>query len=205
MIHKIHYISNGDTAEDQITSIHAALDAGQTWIQYRFKNATPEILWKTAELVKIRCDAYKATLIINDHVNLAQAIQADGVHLGLTDLSTKDAKIALPNQIIGGTANTVEDVLLHYRNGCDYVGLGPYRFTTTKQKLSPILGLKGYQTIFNALQAKKVMIPIIAIGGIQLEDVVLLLKTGIHGIAISSLLENSLNKHALLKQLNAIH
>lgn len=205
MIHKIHYISNGDTAEDQITSIHTALDAGQTWIQYRFKNATPEILWKTAELVKIRCDAYKATLIINDHVNLAQAIQADGVHLGLTDLSTKDAKIALPNQIIGGTANTVEDVLLHYRNGCDYVGLGPYRFTTTKQNLSPILGLKGYQTIFNALQAKKVMIPIIAIGGIQLEDVVLLLKTGIHGIAISSLLENSLNKHALLKQLNAIH
>lgn len=204
MIHKIHYISTGNTAEDQLTAIHTALDAGQTWIQYRFKNTPPLIVWNTAEQVKIRCDQYKATLIINDHADLAQAIQADGVHLGLTDLSTKEAKTTFPHQIIGGTANTLDDVLMHYQNGCDYVGLGPYRFTTTKQNLSPILGLEGYQNIINTLKTQGITIPIVAIGGIQLEDVALLLKLGVHGIAISSLFQNTVYKHALVKQLNTI-
>jgi thiamine-phosphate pyrophosphorylase len=100
-----------------------------------------------AKAVKEICNGYKATLIINDNVYLAQQIAADGVHLGLTDMGIPEARRILGTyKIIGATANTFEDI-----NSCtkysDYIGLGPFQFTTTKQKLSPILGLEGYRSI----------------------------------------------------------
>ncbi|WP_121964408.1 thiamine phosphate synthase [Myroides sp. N17-2] len=204
MLNKIQYISHGDTPQEQLYHIEAVLGAGQQWIQYRFKNTTNTTLWQTAELVKKLCEQYQATLIINDHVDLAKAIEADGVHLGLTDLSITQAKAYLPNKIIGGTANTIEDIKLRHTEGCDYIGLGPYRFTTTKQKLSPILGIAGYQQLLKQMQRLTINIPVVAIGGIQLEDVENLKQTGLHGIAISSLLQNSTDKRTLLKQLNNI-
>ena len=204
MIHQIQYISHGHTPDEQIRQIHAVLDAGQKWIQYRFKSATTKQLWDTAEQIKVLCSTYNATLIVNDHIELAKAIEANGIHLGLQDTSTKQARIELPNHIIGGTANTLSDVLMHVENGCNYVGLGPYRYTTTKQNLSPILGLKGYQEIISQLQAKDIHIPIVAIGGIQLHDIEALHQIGLHGIAISSLLQNSEDKTILLGKLKTI-
>ncbi|EHO05066.1 thiamine-phosphate pyrophosphorylase [Myroides odoratimimus CCUG 12901] len=204
MLNKIQYISHGDTPQEQLYHIETVLGAGQQWIQYRFKNTTNTTLWQTAEQVKKLCEQYQATLIINDHVDLAKAIEADGVHLGLTDLSITQAKAYLPNKIIGGTANTIEDIQLRHAEGCDYIGLGPYRFTTTKQKLSPILGLAGYQQLLKQMQELDINIPVVAIGGIQLEDVEDLKKAGLHGIAISGLLQNSTDKKTLLQQLNYI-
>ncbi|MDM1396296.1 thiamine phosphate synthase [Myroides odoratimimus] len=204
MLNKIQYISHGDTPQEQLYHIETVLGAGQQWIQYRFKNTTNTTLWQTAEQVKRLCEQYQATLIINDHVDLAKAIEADGVHLGLTDLSIIQAKAYLPNKIIGGTANTIEDIQLRHTEGCDYIGLGPYRYTTTKQKLSPILGLTGYQQILKQMQELNINIPVVAIGGIQLEDVEDLKQAGLHGIAISGLLQNSTDKKSLLQQLNNI-
>lgn len=204
MLNKIQYISHGDTPQEQLYHIESVLGAGQQWIQYRFKNTTSTTLWKTAEQVKKLCEQYNATLIINDHVDLAKAIDADGVHLGLTDLSITQAKEYLPNKIIGGTANTFEDILYRHSEGCDYIGLGPYRFTTTKQKLSPILGLSGYQQLIVQMKEANIHIPIIAIGGILLEDIQALKQVGIYGIAVSSLLQNSTDQQTLIQQLNNI-
>ncbi|MCC9041858.1 thiamine phosphate synthase [Myroides sp. M-43] len=204
MLNKIQYISHGDTPQEQLYHIETVLGAGQQWIQYRFKNTTNTTLWQTAEQVKKLCEQYQATLIINDHVDLAKALEADGVHLGHTDLSITQAKVYLPNKIIGGTANTIEDIILRHSEGCDYIGLGPYRFTTTKQKLSPILGIAGYQQLLKQMQQLAINIPVVAIGGIQLEDVENLKQAGLYGIAISSLLQNSTDKRTLLQQLNNI-
>ena len=87
--------------------------------------------------------------------------------------------------IIGGTANTFEDVLQHYKAGADYIGCGPFRYTTTKKNLSPILGLEGYTAIIHRMQEKDIHLPIVAIGGITIADIPAVMQTGVSGIALS--------------------
>lgn len=189
MLSKLQYISQGNTSEEQFLNIQKGLDNGCDWIQLRFKNGNTNELHIVAEKTKQLCEQYKATFIINDKVDLAYQIDADGVHLGLNDMRIKDARSILGNdKIIGGTANTFEQVSQRANENCNYVGLGPFRFTTTKEKLSPILGLEGYKAILNQMTKQHIEIPIIAIGGIQLNDISSLMETGIHGIAISGLL-----------------
>jgi thiamine-phosphate pyrophosphorylase len=155
-----------------------------------------------AEAAKILCEEYLANFIINDNVYLAQQIAADGVHLGLNDMSIKEARGVLgATKIIGATANTITDIQNHIQNGCDYIGLGPFRFTTTKENLSPILGLEGYQTILNKMKNKGLTIPVYAIGGIGLDSIPTLMETGIHGIAVSGLITQSKDKTKTIKQL----
>ena len=201
MNYKSQYISNGDTATEQLDHIAAALDAGQQWIQFRFKKATPYELWETAAKVKTRCQSYNATLIINDNVDLALDIEADGVHLGLTDTSISEARQRLGSKIIGGTANTFEHVLQRQKEQCDYIGLGPLRFTHTKKQLSPILDFAGYQAILQKMHNQNLSISIIAIGGITIDDLPLLLEIGVSGIAFSSLLNQAKNKQELIQKI----
>lgn len=203
MYHKLQYISQGKTIEEQLYNIHQALDAGCDWVQLRFKNQTEKDTFTLAEAVKFLCEEYLANFIVNDNLYLAQQIAADGVHLGLSDMKIDEARAILGNtKIIGATANTFEDIENHIKNGCDYIGLGPFRFTTTKEKLSPILGLSGYFKIIQELKRNKLEIPVYAIGGITLNDVAPLMETGIHGIAISGMLTESDQKEKLIQQLN---
>ncbi|MFV8352875.1 thiamine phosphate synthase [Flavobacterium sp. XS2P14] len=203
MNNQLQYISQGNTVEEQVYNIHKALDNGCDWIQMRFKKNYSDDAFTLAEAVKMLCKEYLATFIINDNVHLAKQLDADGVHLGLSDMSVKEARLILgKTKIIGGTANTFEDVLQRTAENCDYIGLGPYQFTTTKQHLSPILGLEGYRSIIEQMKAKNIQIPIYAIGGITLEHVESLIKTGIHGIAVSGLITQSKNASQLIKQLN---
>jgi thiamine-phosphate pyrophosphorylase len=155
------------------------------------------------EAVKFLCEEYLANFIVNDDVHLAKQFNADGVHLGLTDMGVAEARAILgKTKIIGATANTFEDIVRQVNNGCDYVGLGPFQFTKTKKNLSPILGIEGYQSIINKMEQSKIEIPIYAIGGITLENVDALIQTGIHGIAVSGIITKSDNKQALITQLN---
>ncbi|KIQ18073.1 thiamine-phosphate synthase [Flavobacterium sp. MEB061] len=203
MYHKLQYISQGNTIEEQLYNIHQALDAGCDWIQMRFKNQTAKDTFALAEAVKFLCEEYLANFIVNDNLYLAQQIAADGVHLGLTDMNIAEARAILGNtKIIGGTANTFEDIQNHVKNGCDYIGLGPFQFTETKEKLSPILGLSGYIEIIQKLKSNNLKIPIYAIGGIALEDVEQLIETGIHGIAVSGMITKSEKKKKLIQKLN---
>jgi thiamine-phosphate pyrophosphorylase len=164
-----------------------ACQAGLDWIQLRVKNQ-PYANWKTlAQETLAVCRSHNTRLIINDNPHLAAEINADGVHLGQDDMPLPQARALLGTGfIIGGTANTVETIRQHQQNGADYVGLGPFRFTQTKEKLSPILGLVGYQTILSALRTEGFRLPIVAIGGITLNDIPALLQTGLHGVAVSS-------------------
>jgi thiamine-phosphate pyrophosphorylase len=169
-----------------------ACAGGIRWVQCRMKSGTDDQRLAETSAVKTITDRYGATLIINDDVRLAQAIGADGVHLGKTDMDITHARDILGDEvIIGGTANTVADILSLAAKKADYIGLGPYRFTPTKQLLSPILGTAGYRNILNELSAEGISIPVIAIGGIRLEDIPLLQGTGVHGIAISSAIYHS--------------
>ena len=203
MYNKLHYISQGNTVEEQLHNIHKALDNGCDWIQMRFKNQNALEVFTLAEAVKMLCKEYLATYIINDNVHLAKQLDADGVHLGLSDMSVEEAKIILgKTKIIGGTANTFEDVLQRTSENCDYIGLGPFQFTATKQNLSPILGLEGYRLVTEQMKIKNIKIPIYAIGGITLENVDSLMETGIQGIAVSGLITQSKNPAQLIAQLN---
>jgi thiamine-phosphate pyrophosphorylase len=203
MLNKLQYISQGETIEKQLYNIHKALDAGCNWIQMRFKNQTAEKRLILAEAVKILCEEYLANFIVNDDVLLAQKMGANGVHLGLTDMSISEARAILGDRkIIGATANTFGDVLLQSKNGCDYIGLGPFQFTETKEKLSPILGTEGYFSILNKMKAENILTPVYAIGGITLENIENLVKTGIHGIAVSGMITKSHQKEKLVQELN---
>ncbi|WP_034761957.1 thiamine phosphate synthase [Chryseobacterium gregarium] len=184
---KIQYISQGLTREEQELNIQKALDHGIQWVQVRWKNAPESEFIRLCEVSKKLCSAYEAVCIINDHVQATKDVDADGVHLGLKDTSTEIARHILgENKIIGGTANTMSDVCQRMNEPCDYIGLGPLRFTSTKEQLSPVLGFKGYQKIIEELQSGSLEIPkIFAIGGIVLEDVELLQQIGIYGVAVS--------------------
>lgn len=195
MISTLHYISQ----PQHISNIQAACEAGCRWIQLRIKDAPESVLISEALAAKSICDTYGARLIINDHPHIAKAIKADGVHVGKNDMSVAAArKITGNDMIVGGTANTLADIILHAKEGASYVGLGPFRFTTTKQQLSPILGLAGIHSIMEKLRALDIDIPVIAIGGILSEDLGELLATGVHGVAVSGLITNAENRQQLV-------
>jgi len=186
---QIQYISQGATIQEHLDNIEKVCQAGIKWIQLRLKNVSLIEYLNAAKKCRVICDTYEAVLIINDNVGIAAESQADGVHVGLTDINPKEARKQLgENAIIGGTANTLEDCLQHINDGVDYIGLGPFKFTTTKNKLSPVLGIEGYQKIIDQLKKQGHQIPVIAIGGITTEDTPELSKTGIRGIAVSGLL-----------------
>lgn len=185
------YISQGATIADHLKNIENVCLAGCKWVQLRLKNT--ELLDYLNAAIEARkiCDKHGAVLIINDNIGVAGESNADGVHLGLTDTNPKDARKQLGNEaIIGGTANTLKDCLQHIDNGVDYIGLGPFRFTTTKKKLSPVLGTEGYAKIVNEIINKGHILPIVGIGGITLNDLTELQKTGVSNVAVSGLLTN---------------
>ncbi len=141
------------------------------------------------------CREFGAQCIINDHVSIAKAIDADGVHLGLTDTTVTEARSILgDHKIIGGTANTIEDICQRIDENCNYIGLGPFSiYDYKKKKLSPILGLEGYKKHFlNIFRNDKLVYhQFFAIGGIQLEDISALKDVGLYGVAVSGLIADN--------------
>src|ERR1035437_1341575 len=183
-ISRLHFITQDITGFTHPQLAELACIGGADWVQLRVKNKSFDEWLKLAQETKLVCLKYGAKIIINDNVQIAKEISADGVHLGKEDMSPKDArKILGSNFIIGGSTNTMEDVRRMMEDSVDYIGIGPFRFTSTKEKINPILGFDGTQTITKQFGNK---IPIIAIGGIKLEDIKPLMQTGIHGVAVSS-------------------
>ena len=176
-------------------SAKIALEGGCRWIQLRIKDAEEKFLEQMALRVQSMCREYGATFIIDDNVLLAKKIGADGVHLGKNDMPVAQARQILGEKfIIGGTVNTFEDILYHLKNGTpDYFGCGPFRFTSTKKNLAPVLGFEGYRDIVLKMREKGAEIPLVAIGGITKEDIPQLLECGVSGIALSGSIINAEN------------
>lgn len=191
---QLQFISHQNEKMSYLDGIREALAGGCKWIQLRMKGATDEEVRPIALKVKEWCKEQNATFLIDDRVQLVKELQVDGVHLGKNDMPIAEARKILGDDfIIGGTANTFEDVKAHYEAGADYIGCGPFRFTTTKEKLSPILGLEGYREIIQKMKAENIDIPIVAIGGITKEDIPDIMKTGVNGIALSGCILNAQN------------
>lgn len=190
----IQFITHTNDRYDYLDGVQMALEGGCRWIQLRMKDASEEEVLKTAKSTRKLCRQYDAVFLLDDYVELVERSGADGVHLGKNDMPIDEARRLLgKDKIIGGTANTFEDVKRIYSAGADYIGCGPFRFTTTKKKLSPILGLDGYSHIIEQMTAYGINIPVIAIGGILLQDVSDIMQTGVSGVAISGAILNANN------------
>lgn len=198
----LQFISHYTEKYDYLDSIRMALEGGCRWIQLRIKNATDDEVRPIAIRAQEMCRDAGATFIIDDRVELVRELHADGVHLGKTDMSIVLAREILgKSAIIGGTANTYFDVRALFASGANYVGCGPFRFTTTKKKLSPILGLEGYSDIINQMKANDINIPIVAIGGITADDIESIMQTGVSGIALSGAVLNAANPIEEMKRI----
>ena len=155
---KLQFITHFTEQYSYLDSARMALEGGCRWIQLRMKDASDEEVEAIAVKVQELC----------------------------SDMPIAEARRILGNEfIIGGTANTFDDVKAHYLSGADYIGCGPFRFTTTKKKLSPILGLEGYRSITSQMKAEGINLPIVAIGGITIDDIPEIMQTGVTGIALS--------------------
>jgi thiamine-phosphate pyrophosphorylase len=200
-ISRLQYITQEINGAGHHEMAQHACEAGVDWVQLRVKNRSYNDWLEIALKTEMICRKYHATLIINDNPAIAKAVKANGVHLGKTDMSPREARMLLgANAIIGGTANTIEDILRLAEEGVDYIGVGPFRFTPTKENLSPLLGLQGYAGLIKQCSEKGIRIPLIAIGGILAEDVKPLLGEGLYGVAVSSAINSAENMSEAVKK-----
>lgn len=191
MIERLQHITQSGIADlDHLQQIEAVGKAGVKWTQLRMKEATKDEFITVAIKAREITSRLGMTLIINDNIEVAKMCRADGVHLGQDDLPTAEARRILGDDIIiGRTCNTLKHIEALKNDKVNYIGLGPFRHTSTKKTLSPILGLEGYSRLCPLAGN----IPIIAIGGIKHSDIKDLRSVGVYGIAVASELNRSDN------------
>jgi thiamine-phosphate pyrophosphorylase len=140
------------------------------------------------------CNSMSAKLIIDDHVDLVARTGAHGVHLGQHDMSPTEARKRLGTEkIIGFTVNNINHAECAVHEPIDYIGMGPWRFTTTKQKLAPVLGAEGVTELIAYLRRAGVDVPIVAIGGITVDDIPAVVAAGANGVAVSGEIAHAAN------------
>ncbi|MDE7136172.1 MAG: thiamine phosphate synthase [Muribaculaceae bacterium] len=199
---KLQFITHPSSRMSLAEEVESVLRGGGKWIQLRHKDAEgAELLTEGLEIGNI-CSDYGATFIVDDHVELVDRLGADGVHLGKNDMPVSQAREILgPGKIIGATANEFADIEKAWIDGADYIGLGPFRFTTTKARLSPILGLEGYLRIVAQCRDAGITLPIVAIGGITESDLSAVMSAGVSGVAISSEILKASSPEAKTKEI----
>lgn len=201
----LQFISHYNDRYSYLDSIRMALDGGCRWVQLRMKDATDDEVRSVALEAQRMCAVAGATFIIDDRVALVKELHADGVHLGKNDMPIAEARALLGNRyIIGGTANTFDDVKAHTVAGADYIGCGPFRFTTTKRALAPVLGLEGCRDIVRQAAGAGIRLPIVAIGGITARDITDIMQTGLSGVALSGAVLNAPDPMVEMRRLMAI-
>ena len=169
---------NGKRLVDQVEE---AIQGGVTFVQIREKDLDPEKFLEEAEELKALCEKYKVPFVINDNVEIAAEIGADGVHVGQSDMEAGDVRAKLgPDKIIGVSAQTVEQAVMAEKHGADYLGVGAVFPTSSKDDAQEV----DYETLKAICQA--VQIPVIAIGGINAQNVERLKGSGICGVAVIS-------------------
>lgn len=191
MLQFITHPSENRTILEEIENVVAG---GCKWVQLRMKDAEKEEIKEVARKAKEICKKNDVILVIDDYVDIAKELELDGVHLGKNDMPVDEARKLLGEEfIIGATANTFEDIEALRHTDIDYIGLGPFRFTSTKKNLSPVIGIDGYAEIMRRKAESSINLPIVAIGGICYDDINDIMDTGISGIAVSGSLINAKN------------
>tara|TARA_B110000977_G_scaffold66585_1_gene90535 strand:- start:39 stop:677 length:639 start_codon:yes stop_codon:yes gene_type:complete len=183
MIPKLHYISQGATPKEHLENIQKACSAGAELVQLCLENISEKKYLKLAKEAREITSYFQTRLIIYNDYKIARAVKADGVHLETADTASMKARIHLYTwQIIGGTANTIQDCKTLINTQVDYITLGPFRAVDTEGEVNTTLGLKGYTAIVEALNTKT---PIIGRGSITTKDISEILNTGISGVAVA--------------------
>ncbi|WP_458626547.1 thiamine phosphate synthase [Winogradskyella sp. PC D3.3] len=198
IISKLHYISQGNTPEDHLENIQRACTSGAELVQLHLTNVSDAKYLEIAKAARDITFHFQTRLIIFSNYKIAKDVKAEGVHLDKSDICPTLVRPHLYTwQIIGGTANTLEDCETLIAKNSDYIILEPFRLPT-KKNTTKALGLDGYTAISNALITEK---PIIGFGDITTNDVTDILETGISGIAVSDAITENFDSIKLFNQL----
>lgn len=195
-IEKLHFITHDIPQRSHVEQVQIACEAGAKWIQYRCLTKTDDELLTDINLIAEICDDWGATLIVTNHIHLKGKADIQGFHIEDMDADF----VALRKQVgeeytLGGSANTVENLIRLAKEGADYAGLGPFAITTTKPNNAPMLGYKGYAYAVEQLQLKNIDFPFLAVGGVSLLDIPSLMETGVYGIAASAAINQAENMY----------
>lgn len=183
-IGKLHIITDTSlqTRYSHIDLAEMAIAGGADTIQFRSKTGSTRELIETAFAMKGICKGAGIPLIINDRVDVAIAVEADGVHLGQDDFPIRRArKILGPDVIIGGSAGNIDEAEICLKEGADYIGSGPVYKTGSKKDAGPAIGVENIKGLVN-----EIPLPVLAIGGISAASIPDLLNAGVHGVAVIS-------------------
>ncbi len=196
-----HYLTQDLPDRSHLQQAEIACNQGAKWIQYRcFSKSEEEMLEELHQIASI-CDDWGTTLIVTDHYQLLTAADIQGVHI-----EEMNADISLVREIIGedktlgASATNLSQLINHIKNGADYIGCGPFSHTETKPNAEKHWGTAGYKEAVSELEKLNFNIPLIAVGGIDLDNVEALMQTGIHGVAVAAAINKSRDPTAIFKQ-----
>jgi len=201
-ISTFHYLTQDLPDRTHADQARAACEAGANWIQYRcLSKSDEEMVEEINELAAI-CDDWGTTLILTDHYHLLNWVDAQGVHLEDMHADFKAIRKKIGNdKTLGGSANSFEDIQRIVSSGVvDYVGCGPFATTLTKPNNHALLGVAGYSEIINSMKSNHIDIPVLAVGGVSINDVDELLSAGVYGIAVCSAVNGAENPKVAVRE-----
>lgn len=187
-------------ARDTLSIVRAGTAGGVTCVQLREKQCSTREFVEQALSIREFLRSRGIPLIINDRLDVAQAVRADGVHLGQKDMPLKLARqIAGDSMIIGVSAESLEDAIAAENGGADYIGISPVFATSTKTDTAPAFGLEGVREMRDAVE-----IPLVGIGGIHAENAGAVIRSGADGVAVVSAIVSADDPHSAAGQLRKI-
>lgn len=193
-IEKLHFITHDIPQHSHIEQVEIACQAGAKWIQYRCLSKGDEALLADINAIATICDDWGATLIVTDHIHFKGKADIQGFHIENIKADFTALRQQLGDEFtLGGSANTIENLLRLAAEGADYAGFGPFAVTTTKPNDLPFLKLADYENAVTQFASAAIKMPILAVGGVQLDDVSALMETGIHGIAVAAAINQAEN------------
>lgn len=193
-VEKLHFITHDLPNYSHLEQAQVACEAGAKWIQYRCLSKSDDDLLEDIHAISWVCDDWGSTLIVTDHIHLREKADIQGFHIENLEVDFGQIRKEIgDNYTLGGSSNTVVELVRLAKKGADYVGFGPFKPTKTKPNHLPLLTIEDYEVAVLHLQKQCIDLPILAVGGITLADVESLMKTGVYGIAVSSGINQSDN------------
>lgn len=200
-IAKFHYLTQDLPGRSHLEQVETACRAGANWIQYRCLTKNDQALYAEINELAAVCDDWGATLIITNHYHLLGKVDVQGVHIEDMDCDLAAVRREIGSEkTLGASANSYADIQhINASGAADYVGCGPFAFTRTKVNDYPLLGVEGYKSILRQMVHENISIPLLAVGGVTLNDVKDLLAAGVYGIAASSAVNKSEDPAGMIK------
>jgi len=187
-ISKFHYLTQDLPGYSHSAQAQAACENGANWIQYRCLTKPDSELLEEIHQIAAICDDWGATLIVTDHYHLLDQADIQGVHI--EDMNADFAAVRKSighEKTLGASANTIGDILrIRDSLAVDYIGCGPFTVTHTKPNDYPLLGTAGYSEITTLMKNAGIDIPLLAVGGITIDDIEELISAGVYGVALSA-------------------